>query len=485
MDIPDIIGSLDIGGGLNWYRNLGTFGFGPAQPLAGLVTATQITSGDLDGDGDQDVIAALDDNTIQCTMNQNGLGQFGPLNLIAYTNDLVDLQVIDIDQDGDLDLSWSSSATEGSYYADNMDGLGGFAAPALLSGAGHGMQADQDGDGVLDLVLVNSATQQAVWQRRDMNAINYAPEALISSIMSPGPVLSADLDGDGDRDVVASSLATDEIFWYENVDGLGDFGPQQIIGSGVDDPMFLVAGDLNGDGDQEIFSAIASQQKVVRYDNLAGASDMIVGRVFNDIDGNGLFDGVDHGLYNIRVDLAGYGSTFTNHAGIYWFSVPPGSYTVQVPAVPGWQNTTPDTRAINLASPNNGAHGNDFGLQASSVDHDFQTVLSNSVTRCGMAISYWITANNIGNQVDDLDLTLDLDGLSTFIWSDPPPATNVGGVQTWNFNDVAPTHHREVYVSVMMPDASHMGETLHDALTLQAYQSDHRPIPGTARTTSC
>ena len=41
-------------------------------------------------------------------------------------------------------------------------------------------------------------------------------------------VFATDLDGDGDADVLSASAGDDKIAWYENL-GSGSFGPQQVI----------------------------------------------------------------------------------------------------------------------------------------------------------------------------------------------------------------------------------------------------------------
>lgn len=474
----DLIGSLDLSGGVRWYRNLGTFGFGPPMPVATAITAERIASGDIDADGDLDVVAAMTDNALYWMENQTGMGQFAAMSFVAYASDVTALQAIDLDLDGDLDLGWSTESDQ-AYWAENTNGTGAFATASAITSNGRGKHADMDGDGAPDLAMVSLLNGSVQWQRKDIDGPGYDPATAIGNAPFPGPIHAADLDGDGDRDVVVGSDANDLITWHENLDGLGTFGPAQVVGAMVDDPLFISSGDLDRDGDLELFSASGAQQRVVRYDNLDGSTDLIAGRVFNDLDGDGEFDGADHGLYHVRVDLAGVGSTFTNHGGMYWFNSTPGVHTVNLPAVPGWQNTTAPTRSVTLGSPNTGSHDNDFGLQAAGNDHHLHAELTNAPTRCGMAITYWITVNNTGNQVEDLQISLDLDDRSGFVWSDPAPAANSGGVQTWSFNGVGPTHHRQIALQVLMADASHLGETMHDALTVDALQGGATTFAGT------
>ena len=47
-------------------------------------------------------------------------------------------------------------------------------------------------------------------------------------------MFAADVDGDGDLDVLSASATDDKIAWYENMDGQGNFGPQHMITTAAD-----------------------------------------------------------------------------------------------------------------------------------------------------------------------------------------------------------------------------------------------------------
>ena len=71
----------------------------------------------------------------------------------------------------------------------------------------------------------------------------------------------------------ASSALDFRIAWYAN-DGTGSFGPQQIISTFVEHATAVVAADLDGDGDQDVVSTSADDDKVAWYENLGGTNSV-------------------------------------------------------------------------------------------------------------------------------------------------------------------------------------------------------------------
>ena len=56
-------------------------------------------------------------------------------------------------------------------------------------------------------------------------------------------------------------LGRDKIAWYENTDGKGIFGPQQVKTTLADGAQSVYAADLDGDGDMDVLSASAGDDK--------------------------------------------------------------------------------------------------------------------------------------------------------------------------------------------------------------------------------
>ncbi len=83
-------------------------------------------------------------------------------------------------------------------------------------------------------------------------------------------VYACDIDSDGDMDVLSASANDDKIAWYENTDGNGAFGAQQVITTYANNARSVYAADIDGDGDQDVLSASSVDDKIAWYENTDG-----------------------------------------------------------------------------------------------------------------------------------------------------------------------------------------------------------------------
>jgi len=77
----------------------------------------------------------------------------------------------------------------------------------------------------------------------------------------------ADIDGDGDQDMITASADDNKIAWFENRDGLGDFGEQNVISLEVQEAILVRAADLDGDGDMDLAAMTFRDSKLYGFYN--------------------------------------------------------------------------------------------------------------------------------------------------------------------------------------------------------------------------
>ena len=67
-------------------------------------------------------------------------------------------------------------------------------------------------------------------------------------------VFASDLDGDGDNDIMSASADDDKVAWYEN-DGTGTFA-LHVITTGAQNASSVYSADVNGDGNADVLDIV-------------------------------------------------------------------------------------------------------------------------------------------------------------------------------------------------------------------------------------
>lgn len=277
-----------------WYENTDAQGtFGPEQAIT--LTAFEANSAiaaDIDGDGDADVLACSDFDEITWYENTDGSGSFGPGQVI--TTDVFgpnSLFAADLDGDGDIDVLSSSWADSKIAWYENTDGLGTFQTRPPITTAAFLAQSvyaiDLDGDGDIDVLSASESDDKIAWYENTDGLGSFGPQQIISRLADCAlSVFAADLDGDGDNDVLSGSGCDDQIAWYENLDGVGGFGVKRIIASAAGNPYSVVAVDVDQDGDLDVLAALSGDNKIVWHENLNGLGSFSSAQVISTVTAN-------------------------------------------------------------------------------------------------------------------------------------------------------------------------------------------------------
>jgi gliding motility-associated-like protein len=255
-----------------------------------------MVTGDLDGDGDLDLVAcSVASNNISIKLN-DGSGNFSVTKTLSISKSTYYVELADVDGDGDLDILAVSAGSPSSVSISLNDGNGNFSAETIYAtGGGNALSlktGDIDGDGDLDLVIAHSI---GIEWRKNEGSGNFGPAITIASFPNAFNLLLEDLDGDGDLDLIANSQTSKLIVRLN--DGLGNFAGSAIYNA---NSGRLVAGDVDGDGHIDIINCGQGTGAVFLFRNdgtgnltsatIPNAAVSSMGLALADVDGDGDLD---------------------------------------------------------------------------------------------------------------------------------------------------------------------------------------------------
>lgn len=253
-----------------WYRNLGDGSFSGRQTIATeLDSASGITHADIDGDGDIDlVLGVTNGNGLYWVENMDGQGDFGGLNNIAPSLVQARRQRLgDVDGDGDIDIVSNGSSGNWLSWFENINGQGDFQQNIIETDGLYENAfdiGDLDGDGDLD--IVSEKFDDLIWRENLDGLGNFSSNKFISSLTdNVSDIRIADLDNDGQLDVLSTSTGDNKIAWYKNIDGEGTFGAQQILDTELFFPRSVDTADLDNDGDLDVLVSTVHPEEIGSY----------------------------------------------------------------------------------------------------------------------------------------------------------------------------------------------------------------------------
>ncbi|WP_179007633.1 T9SS type A sorting domain-containing protein [Winogradskyella forsetii] len=280
----DVVSAWNIDGGtkgVSWYENETGSGLFSSRKTIALTTnsISSVHAGDLDGDGDIDVAAAIQsENKVVWYENTDGLGTFSVENVLSDTVESVTkVSIADFDGDGKLDVIAASINDNEINWFQNI-GSGNFTSEifvdTFLGGVRSLRPADIDGDGDLDFTTITSNDNNIKWYNNIDGLGNFSPYTITKNIDGGKTVFAGDLDGDGDSDLLSASHWDDKIAWYENKDGQGDFDDTQlIISETINGASGIFAADIDGDGDNDVVAASSLDNYIVWFENTDGLAN--------------------------------------------------------------------------------------------------------------------------------------------------------------------------------------------------------------------
>ena len=277
----DLVAILENPGGddqIIWYVNDGSQTFTPQVLNTEMLVAKSIRIDDIDGDTDLDVLLADFGRDDTWWLVNDGAQNFTPIRYLNFAG-TINAYSGDVNKDGDIDLLvMQGVAGAGSVNWYQNDGSNDFTnqnirVPTLGSttGGAEGYLIDMDRDQDMDILATFNDNNLIAWFENDGDAgtPSFIQREIDRGISDVKNFYPADLDGDGDLDIVTMSNNTGEVLWLEN-NGIQDFTKRNILNSNPESGLFKVyAADMDNDGDLDIISQNANGNKIFVNLNLS------------------------------------------------------------------------------------------------------------------------------------------------------------------------------------------------------------------------
>lgn len=480
-------------------RNDGAGGFSTPMAISSFqdqssgIGVAVLAGGDVDGDGDIDLITRRQYGSYYWHPN-DGAANFGDSTLmIAATPPTWITTLVDLNNDGAIDLVSLESVTyinEYGQYESGLpiymnDGFGNLALQDTLpKGIGYGGFTfhDIDQDGNMDMVVnrgVDPFEPKIAWIRNEGNGNWSMPISILSDPSQIDKIINlhfADVDGDGIADLLFNrrgSLQSDTVK-LQIMKGLGGANfdlprtihvePTHPIMNPINFGTAYTTAALDSSPPLDLLFQINRRSYWVG--NFSNTPYQISGHVFHDTNGNAVRDTGEQPMPLVQVHFEPTNEgAFSYSNGQYVVYAQEGTYNLDPtslldPAL--WQATTPTAYEVTLTADDPVSTANDFGYAALVDTSIIQMEFLAPTGPCGGNASFWFNYDNAGTRIENGTLAIHFDPLSVpQQWTLFPAPTLVEDTTFyWDVADLGIMEHRSIHGTLPIPFWNFSGDTL-------------------------
>ena len=445
---------------IQWYKNEGNGNFSNPLLIADANTASrQFVAKDLDGDALPEVIIYSLDGQVAWYHNEgNGIFSNSPQIILPPPSAVNYVFAGDLDLDGDNDIITASNNLKTLSWIENNgagDFLNNFTITGNLFSTIEGIDiADLNGDGHKDIgVLTNGKIETYINDGFQNFTLQF--EFAVSTGRGFGII---DLDGDGDNDLIFSGGS--DLSWFAN-DGFGNFIKNKISESiDISSSWDLAVINMDEDADMDLVVADLTRSRIMWYENQID-HPTISGTIFWDKNEDASFNSGDQPLQGLKTHLSPQsGSSFTDGNGSFNYLVTNGNYILSVEPNECWELTTSSPN-YQITIANNAATGQNFGYKLVSSTSHSQPRIHPFAARCNRIVPIWVSVTNDGCAPVQGEFSITLDPGTTLVSASREPIDINGNIYSWNYEELIASEVDQIKLLVQIPDFTYTGDILH------------------------
>ncbi len=225
----------------------------PTSTSPGSGPVARFAVGDLEGDGDIDIVAVTGDRYLR--MENDGAGNFSVAQVLGSAEFVRDLLLEDVSGDGLADLVilriQSGGIRDVGVFLGDTQGFFPQFVPVSSNASGVDA-ADINGDGLVDLILTVGSQLRVAFSAGAGGFTGFDPLQTVGGQTPSQFQGAADVDGDGAVDLFAG-VGPGERSFFRGL-GAGAFADGVLLGSGAgfSGTLAPLLPDLDGDGDVDV-----------------------------------------------------------------------------------------------------------------------------------------------------------------------------------------------------------------------------------------
>ncbi len=398
------------------FKNIGSFQFEKITVGAIVNDAKNSVGavwGDFDNDNDMDLFVANASGQNNDLYANNGDGTFIKLSSAIISQEgghSHSATMMDLDNDGDLDIFVSNDQGPNFYYTNNGDGTFSRKLDELIAsdfGNSYGVSwADYNKTGFMDAVVATHSNDNNKLFCNNGNANNWLNVRLTGT--------SSNRSALGAKVGVKSSLG----WQYKEVLPVSGFGGQNSIrthfGLGSSNSIDSISIIWPSGNRQHVTSGVNINTFITIIEE---ESNILNGVTFNDKNQNGVKDENEETIGGIKINISPSNhSLSSNTIGGFHIRLADGDYTLSLPDLIHW--TSPGNTSFQL-SPSNDSIYLEIPLYADETGHDLKVDFATTAWRRGFTNNTVIQAINLGTEkVYNVSVILDYPEEGTIVSSE-------------------------------------------------------------------